>query len=109
MSGCGRAWPGFRCVQHAESRLAGRDACVALPAAPPLLAAANAPASAPLLAPCLPACRDALYLGDCDAGVRQLCQLLGWEAELDALIADGRQHFHPPPHSPAGEAGEAAA
>ncbi|KAK9819677.1 hypothetical protein WJX72_000986 [[Myrmecia] bisecta] len=30
--------------------------------------------------------RDALFLGDCDAGVRRLCRLLGWEAELDALI-----------------------
>eukprot|EP00887_Chlorella_sp_A99_P001800 scaffold19.g1800.t1 len=31
--------------------------------------------------------RDALYLGDCDEGVRALCGLLGWEAGLDALVA----------------------
>lgn len=37
--------------------------------------------------------RDALFLGDCDDGVRQLCQLLGWEAELDALLAAGRAQF----------------
>ncbi|KAL4420564.1 hypothetical protein ABPG75_010220 [Micractinium tetrahymenae] len=35
--------------------------------------------------------RDALFEGDCDDGVRQLCRLLGWEAELDALIAAGPQ------------------
>ncbi|PRW20829.1 NAD-dependent deacetylase sirtuin-2 [Chlorella sorokiniana] len=37
--------------------------------------------------------RDALYLGDCDAGVRQLCQLLGWEEDLDALMAAGQAQF----------------
>ena len=31
--------------------------------------------------------RDALYLGDCDAGVRQLARKLGWEADLDELIS----------------------
>jgi hypothetical protein len=31
--------------------------------------------------------RDVLHLGDTDEGVRELCQLLGWEQELDALIA----------------------
>ncbi|KAL4436337.1 hypothetical protein ABPG77_009899 [Micractinium sp. CCAP 211/92] len=35
--------------------------------------------------------RDALFEGDCDGGVRQLCRLLGWEQELDALIAAGPQ------------------
>jgi NAD-dependent deacetylase sirtuin 2 len=30
--------------------------------------------------------RDALHLGDCDGGVRELCRLLEWEAELDALV-----------------------
>ena len=30
--------------------------------------------------------RDALYLGDCDDGVRQLARKLGWEADLDELI-----------------------
>lgn len=34
-------------------------------------------------------CRDALFEGDCDAGVRELCRLLGWEDELDALIEAG--------------------
>lgn len=37
--------------------------------------------------------RDALYLGDCDDGVRQLCELLGWQQELDALVAAGRQQL----------------
>jgi len=30
--------------------------------------------------------RDALYLGDCDDAVRQLCDHLGWTAELDDLL-----------------------
>ena len=30
--------------------------------------------------------RDALHLGDCDGGVRELCRLLEWEGELDVLI-----------------------
>lgn len=29
--------------------------------------------------------RDALFLGDCDDGVRQLCEALGWEEELQDL------------------------
>lgn len=33
--------------------------------------------------------RDVLYLGDTDDGVRQLAELLGWQAELDTLIAAG--------------------
>jgi NAD+-dependent protein deacetylase sirtuin 2 len=33
--------------------------------------------------------RDALFLGDCDLGVRQLCRHLGWESDLDRLIAEG--------------------
>ena len=33
--------------------------------------------------------RDALYLGDCDDGVRQLAELLGWEADLETLINTG--------------------
>lgn len=32
--------------------------------------------------------RDALYLGDCDAGVWELCRLLGWEQDLTDIIAD---------------------
>ncbi|KAK9816322.1 hypothetical protein WJX74_004001 [Apatococcus lobatus] len=31
--------------------------------------------------------RDVLHLGDCDASIRRLCQLLDWEDELDALIS----------------------
>lgn len=31
--------------------------------------------------------RDAVYLGSCDEGVRQLARLLGWEGELDERIA----------------------
>ena len=30
--------------------------------------------------------RDALYLGDCDAGVWELCRLLDWEDDLQAVI-----------------------
>jgi hypothetical protein len=30
--------------------------------------------------------RDALYEGDCDAGVQELCRLLGWDSELQAKI-----------------------
>jgi hypothetical protein len=30
--------------------------------------------------------RDAFFKGECDAGVRELCRLLGWEQELDDLI-----------------------
>ena len=40
--------------------------------------------------------RDVMFEGDCDAGVRELCKLLGWEGELDALIAAG-----PPPEAKA--------
>ena len=54
-------------------------------------------------------CRDALFLGDCDDGVRQLCQLLGWEADLDALVAAGRAQFEAAHPAAAGEAAEAAA
>lgn len=32
-------------------------------------------------------CRDALFLGTCDEGVSQLAGLLGWGAELEALVA----------------------
>ena len=31
--------------------------------------------------------RDVFHEGDCDDSVRQLCRLLGWEEELDKLIA----------------------
>ena len=30
--------------------------------------------------------RDALYLGPCDDGVAELCSLLGWKEDLDALV-----------------------
>lgn len=30
--------------------------------------------------------RDALYLGDADDGVTQLCSMLGWTQELQALV-----------------------
>ena len=58
---------------------------------------------------CPPACsrtprrcrRDALFLGDCDDGVRQLCALLGWEADLEALVVAGRAGFHPQYAAPA--------
>jgi hypothetical protein len=31
-------------------------------------------------------CRDVLFLGDADDGVSQLCELLGWTAELEKLV-----------------------
>ena len=34
--------------------------------------------------------RDALHLGDCDAGFEELARLLGWEDELKALVEKGR-------------------
>ena len=33
---------------------------------------------------------DMLWKGDADEGVRQLCAELGWENELDEMIAEGR-------------------
>jgi len=33
--------------------------------------------------------RDALYLGDCDEGVREMCRELGWEEELLQLKEEG--------------------
>ena len=53
-------------------------------------------------------CRDALFLGDCDAGVRQLCRLLGWEGELDGLLAESQRDWQPP-ERPAADAAIAAA
>ena len=32
--------------------------------------------------------RDALFLGQCDDGVAELCSMLGWKDDLDALIAN---------------------
>ena len=29
--------------------------------------------------------RDVLYLGDCDDGVQELCEILGWKEDLDKL------------------------
>eukprot|EP00455_Lapot_gusevi_P022871 TRINITY_DN2380_c0_g1_i7.p1 TRINITY_DN2380_c0_g1~~TRINITY_DN2380_c0_g1_i7.p1 ORF type:complete len:469 (-),score=115.30 TRINITY_DN2380_c0_g1_i7:45-1328(-) len=37
--------------------------------------------------------RDVFVQGDCDAGVRQFAQILGWEADLDALIQAARSHL----------------
>jgi len=34
--------------------------------------------------------RDALYLGDCDTGVRELCEKLGWTDELETIYAQTR-------------------
>ncbi|KAL7424500.1 Sir2 histone deacetylase Hst2 [Cryptotrichosporon argae] len=34
--------------------------------------------------------RDGCWLGDCDEGVRRLCDLLGWEKELGRLVKEGR-------------------
>ncbi|KAF9216500.1 NAD-dependent protein deacetylase sirtuin-2 [Podila verticillata] len=36
-----------------------------------------------------PVKRDALFLGNCDEGVRKLAQLCGWEDELQALYDEG--------------------
>mmetsp|Transcript_20192 Transcript_20192/g.60906 ORF Transcript_20192/g.60906 Transcript_20192/m.60906 type:complete len:599 (+) Transcript_20192:118-1914(+) len=44
--------------------------------------------------------RDVLCLGDADVGVRKLARLLGWEADLDALIAS-----HVPSLRPSGAQG----
>jgi len=33
--------------------------------------------------------RDALYLGDCDEGIRALADALGWKDDLEKLIAEG--------------------
>jgi NAD-dependent deacetylase sirtuin 2 len=30
--------------------------------------------------------RDVMYIGDCDEGVKQLAEYLGWKNDLDALI-----------------------
>jgi hypothetical protein len=46
--------------------------------------------------------RDVLHLGDTDEGVRELCKLLGWEQELDALIEAA-----PEPRAAVGAAGAA--
>ena len=37
--------------------------------------------------------RDAAFLGDCDTGVRALAQALGWEADLDRIVTEGRAAF----------------
>lgn len=72
-------------------------------------AASVAPRPARRSCPHSPALRrDALFLGDCDAGVKELCRLLGWEADLDALIADSRSRYHPAAHTEAAEAQEKA-
>lgn len=35
--------------------------------------------------------RDVVYLGDCDEGVKKLCDLIGWRSELEELYSKGRQ------------------
>lgn len=35
--------------------------------------------------------RDVVYLGDCDEGVKKLCDLIGWRNELEELYSKGRQ------------------
>ncbi|GAB5591832.1 Sir2 histone deacetylase Hst2 [Umbelopsis nana] len=37
--------------------------------------------------------RDALWLGDCDAGVEKLAELLGWDKELDELHRKGHEEL----------------
>ncbi len=32
---------------------------------------------------------DALYLGNCDDGARKLAELMGWQEDLEAMIAAG--------------------
>lgn len=39
--------------------------------------------------------RDALYWGDCDDGVRELCEVLGWREELDQLVKQGHAQVGP--------------
>ena len=60
--------------------------------------------------------RDVLHLDDCDASVRELCRLAGWDADLarvEALVADAHRRgaaaapppvTRPPPAAPLGAA-----
>ena len=38
--------------------------------------------------------RDVFYQGDCDAGVEELCSLLGWSDDLHQLIKDSQNPEH---------------
>ena len=38
--------------------------------------------------------RDVFYKGDCDAGVEELCSLLGWADDLHQLIKDSQTPEH---------------
>ena len=38
--------------------------------------------------------RDVLFQGDCDAGVQELCKLLGWEKDLQTLISSSQDPEH---------------
>ena len=38
--------------------------------------------------------RDVFYQGDCDAGVEELCSLLGWSDDLQQLIRGRRNPDH---------------
>ena len=60
--------------------------------------------------------RDAEWLGECDAGICDLAQRLGWEAELESLVASGpsrsvlQQSMSPPsPISPPSKRHQSAA
>ena len=39
--------------------------------------------------------RDVLVQGDCDEGTRQLCGLLGWSDELEALVSESKAASDP--------------
>lgn len=38
--------------------------------------------------------RDVFYQGDCDAGVEELCNLLGWTDELHHLVSESCKPEH---------------
>ena len=38
--------------------------------------------------------RDVMYQGDCDAGVQELCELLGWQDDLQTLIKTSQDPEH---------------
>ena len=38
--------------------------------------------------------RDVFYQGDCDAGVEELCRLLGWSDDLHQLIRQSQNPKH---------------
>ena len=48
--------------------------------------------------------RDAEFLGDCDAGIAELVRRLGWQADLEALMATGARPAPTPQPAPESEA-----